>query len=156
MSHFFFGFCSKLARTKTKQSTEKASEHNRRTACFRVLTGMSTLYFILYSFYFHAICNDLPFLIVPSGEIPMTSLQSWLQVCLARWDTVAATTAYPGSDTPGQGRFLCQPFLVRKQRRSRFLDPTVAISPGVGHHCNFLITPPYPFFPTSPVSHMSP
>ena len=31
MTLFFFGFCRKLARTKNKQSTDKASKHNGHT-----------------------------------------------------------------------------------------------------------------------------
>ena len=35
----FFGFCSKLTRTKTQQSTDKASENNWRTVFKRVSSG---------------------------------------------------------------------------------------------------------------------
>ena len=36
-------------------------------------------------------------------------------------------------------RFFCWPFLIRRQKRSRFLDPTIAVPMDMGHRCKFLI-----------------
>ena len=59
----FSGFCRKLARTKTEQITDKASECNGRKAFSRVSTGgvNFVISFILYSFYFLTICSNFPF-----------------------------------------------------------------------------------------------
>ena len=113
------------------------------------------LSFILSSFYFLAICANSPFLLVPLGEILMPSPRSRSRVCSAGWDTVAVA-ADPASDTPGRGLFLCRPFLGGRRKQSLCSEPTVSVPPGVGHGRNFLILPSSPFFPTSPLSQMSP
>ena len=68
----FFGFRRKLARTKTQQSTDKASDHNGRTVFLwalvlntRVSTGVvsTSSYHLssIYSLHFLTICTNFPF-----------------------------------------------------------------------------------------------
>ena len=57
------------------------------------------LYFILSPFYFLVICTNFPFILVPTGDILMSFLQS--RVCNSEQDTAAAV-ADPASNTPGR------------------------------------------------------
>ena len=115
---FFLRFSSKLTRTKTQLITEKSSKHNVRTVFLRILTcggvNFVFLYFILSSFYFLNIVANVPFLLVPWGEILISSSRSRSCVCSSGWNTVFA--ANPTSDTPGWGRFICPPFPGKRQR----------------------------------------
>ena len=86
----------------------------------------------------------------------MPSPRSGQRVCSARRDTVDDAADDPAYDMTGQGRFLWWKFLGSIQRRRRCLDLTVAIIPGVAHRCKFLMPPSCTFFPTSPLSQMSP
>ena len=63
MSQVFSGFCRTPVHTKTKQSTYKASKHNKGAFYLRLLTCVSTLSFIIYRLCIlltHYLCQ-LPF-----------------------------------------------------------------------------------------------
>ena len=91
---------------------------------------MSTLSFIIYLIFIllPGYLRQLPFLLVPQRKIMTPSLRSQSNVCSVGWDPVSAVTADPASAMPGQGRFLCQTFLVRRQRRRRCLEPAEIVT----------------------------
>ena len=119
---------------------------------------VSSSCFILYPIFIlipHYFLN-FPFLLVLPYKILMPSPRSRLRVYFVSWDTIAAADVDITSDTPGQGRFRCRPFIDRRQKRGHSSDLTIAIFPWLVHRHNFLISPSTPFFLISPLSHMYP
>ena len=130
-----FGFCRTFMRTKTKQGTEKASKHNRRTVFSRDLVFCThqqkwrQLCFLLSFILFLTICISFHFLLVPPGVILMPSPRSWSHALSAGGYTVAITAAATASDTMGRGPFICKQLLSGRRRRNHCLEPTVVVLP---------------------------
>ena len=151
ISQFFSYFPAKFCAQKPKKAqTNRANitgvQYFLQYFCaYQQAVSTSSLSFILYSFHLITICANFPCILVPLVDILMPSPQSWsrLRICSSGWDTADADTVF---NTPGWGRFICRTLIGG--RRSLCLEPTVAVTTGVGNRHKFLIPTYYPFLST--------
>ena len=161
MSQFSI-FCRKAAHTKTQQITDKASEHNGRKLFSRVSIG--GVNFICYplsyinwiTHYLHQLSLSPCFYGQDTDTITATMITCiFHQVehhrCFCCCRRQKSRIRYYG-----HSHFICLPLLGQRRKQSRCLEPTVAVTPGVGHRRKFLITPSIHLFPTSHLSHIYP
>ena len=140
-------------RTKTKQVIDKAIKHNWHTLFPRYLVfcmyqqKWRKLHFILYPLFIllpHSLCTFHFILHLRQSTMPPVLIASMFHHmehrCHCRCLSCTRYASFFGRSVAGDWI------------RSRCSETTIAVPPGVGHHCKFLIPPYYPLFNNSPIS----
>ena len=143
----FFGFCRKLARTKTPKSTDKVRKHNWCTV-FSTVFLCASIDSVKFVFYPLSSCNVTYSLSLTTSLLYSFHwdrywchlCESQLRVCYSGWYTITTASSDTASNTLGQGCLFLW-FPVGRRWQSRCLGPTFAVPIGMGHCHKFIIPP---------------